>query len=436
MNHEDKTNRIATILKKRDSKKLVRFVKKTVSHQVPKANTEDGNDDTIDVSDLNKILEIDTKNKTCTAEPGVTFSELVKATLKHNLTSIIVPELKEITLGGAVAGCSVESMSYKHGGFHDTCLEYELVTAKGDVMQCTPDNGHKDTFHMAHGTFGTLGMITKLKFKLIDAKPYVHMTYENYRTLKDYKQAIKKHFDKRDADFMDGIIHSPEHYVLCTGNFTDEAPYTNSYDWMKVYYKSTAKREEDYLKTYDYYFRYDADCHWISRNYGMENPLLRFLLGKSLLSSTNMLSMAKRLKPIFKHIKPDVIVDVFVPFSKWDEFFEFYRRELNDFPVWMVPYRIDKPYPWINRRHLDGIDDNLFIDLATYGMKQRDDRNYYRLIEEELMKVQGMKTLISHNFYTEREFWTLWNKENYKNVKQKTDPDNIFGDLYSITCRQ
>ncbi|MFH0752204.1 MAG: FAD-binding oxidoreductase [archaeon] len=430
MNHKDKITNIATILKK--NKTPVRFTKKTVSHKVPNPNSSETTDNIINISNLDQILEIDTENKTCTAEPGVTFSELTKATLQHNLTPIIVPELKEITIGGAVAGCSVESMSYKHGGFHDNCLEYELITAKGDVLECTPEN-NKDIFHMLHGTFGTLGMITKLKFKLIDAKPYVHLIHETHKTLEEYKKSIKDHFEKQDIDFMDGIIHSPEHYVLCTGNFTDNAPYTNAYDWMKIYHKSTAKRKEDYLKTYDYYFRYDADCHWISRNYGMENPILRFLLGKFLLSSTNMLSMANKLKPIFKHIKPDVIVDVFVPFSKWEEFSEFYNKELNDFPVWMVPYKIDKHYPWINEKHLEGIEDKLFIDLATYGMKQKDDRNYYRLIEEELMKVQGMKTLISHNFYTEDEFWGLWNKKNYENVKQKTDPDNVFGDLYSQT---
>ena len=56
---------------------------------------------------------------------------------------IVVPELKTITIGGAVAGCSIESMSFVHGGFHDTCLEYEVITATGEVLTCTPDNEHR-----------------------------------------------------------------------------------------------------------------------------------------------------------------------------------------------------------------------------------------------------------------------------------------------------
>src|SRR5438876_1197063 len=73
----------------------------------------------IDVSSLREILSIDVTNRLCTAEPGVTFAEVTRATLAHGLIPMVVPELEGITLGGAVAGCSVESMSFRWGGFHD-----------------------------------------------------------------------------------------------------------------------------------------------------------------------------------------------------------------------------------------------------------------------------------------------------------------------------
>src|SRR6516165_7837665 len=75
----------------------------------------------VDISRLNRVLEIDVAARRCVAEPGVTFAELVRATLARGLVPTVVPELEGITLGGAVAGCSVESMSYRHGGFHDSC---------------------------------------------------------------------------------------------------------------------------------------------------------------------------------------------------------------------------------------------------------------------------------------------------------------------------
>src|SRR2546421_446946 len=82
--------------------------------------------------------------------------------------------------GGAVSGCSIESMSFRFGGFHDTCLEYEVITATGDVLTCTPDNPHQLVFQMMHGSFGTLGVLAKLTFRLVPAKRFVHVVYETY----------------------------------------------------------------------------------------------------------------------------------------------------------------------------------------------------------------------------------------------------------------
>jgi FAD/FMN-containing dehydrogenase len=175
-----------------------------VSHVVPKEHDLKYSDETIDISDLNTILEIDTAGRTCVAESGVTFVDLVAATLPYGLVPIIVPELKTITIGGAVAGCSIESMSFVHGGFHDTCLEYEVVTARGEVLSCSPEGEHRLLFQMMHGTFGTLGVLTKLTFRLIPAAPFVKVTYEKYQTLTAYKEAIWRHFTERDVQFMDG----------------------------------------------------------------------------------------------------------------------------------------------------------------------------------------------------------------------------------------
>jgi len=433
ISHEEKVQRISNYLKNRKSNSHLIIIKKVVSHQVPKPNTSNKDIEGLDISDLNQILDINPKEKTCTAEPGVTFSDLVKATMKYNLVPIVVPELKTITIGGAVAGCSIEATSYKNGGFHDTCLEYEVVSAKGDIFQCTPNNENREMFQMIHGTFGTLGILTKLKFKLMDAKPFVRMTYETYSTLEAYKKAINIHYTNKDVDFMDGVIFSPEKFVLCIGNFVDSAPYFHKYEWMIPFYKSVEKRKEDYIPTYDYFFRYDSDCHWIAKNYGLENPILRFLLGKFLLSSTKMLTIAKKIAPIMKEVKPDVVVDVFIPFSNFNTFFEFYKKEFNYFPLWMVPYKVVRKYEWINRDFMKDVKDELFIDLAIYGMKQRGNKNYYKIMEDEIFKLKGIKTLISYNFYDEVTFWKIWNKENYDRIKKVMDPDNILDDLYHKT---
>ncbi len=426
-NHEEKVNRIAKQLKERKSTEPLSLMKKSVSHEVPKPNNKKYSDEKLDVRDMNEIIEIDPIKKICIAEPGVTFVDLVDATMKHNLVPIVVPELKTITIGGAVAGCSIESMSYKHGGFHDSCLEYEIITAKGEVIVCKPDSL---LFQMMHGTFGTLGIISRLKFKLISAKPFVKVTYEKYGSLKDYKSAIYEHYKKKDIDFMDGIIHSPTEFVLSIGTFVDEAPYAHNYDWMRVYYKSTATRSEDYLKTPDYFFRY---------NKGVTNVNPKSFLGRLFFgwftNSTRALKFANKFHKLLSHKMIPVTVDLFIPYQKIDKFFDWYDKEVNHYPLWCVPYRAPHIYEWISDDFKRNLKSDFFFDIAIYGMRRDDGKNYYKIIEDGLKKVGAIKTLISTNYYTEDEFWKIWNKSNYDKIKKKTDPDNIFRNLYNKTCR-
>jgi hypothetical protein len=94
-----------------------------------------------------------------------------------------------------------------------------------------------------------------------------------------------------------------------------------------------------------------------------------------------------------------------------------------------------RDYEWIASDLFDGVEDELFVDLAIYGMKQPAGRNVYKEIEDKLMTISALKTLISYNYYEEEAFWRVFNEPNYAAVKRRTDPENLFRDLYSKTCK-
>jgi FAD/FMN-containing dehydrogenase len=429
--HAAKVARIAAAVRASSPDRPTSIRKRGVPHQVPKAKDLRRRDQTIDATELDEILAIDPARRIAVAESGVTFEELVRATLAQGLLPVVVPELKTITLGGAVAGCSIESTSFVNGGFHDNCVEYEVVTSAGEVLTCRPEGQHSLVFQMQHGAFGTLGILTKLTFRLLSAKPYVRVVYEKYRTLADYMQAIWRHFEARDVDFMDGIIHAQDLYVLCLGHFVDEAPYTHRYDWVRVYYQSTRTRDEDYLRTEHYVFRYDRGV----TNVRPKSLLGRVLFGK-LLASTQWLWLASKLPFLLRSKRPSMTLDIFVPFSKTPAFMDWYDQELGHYPIWCVPYRRVRDYEWLRESFWNNLgDERLFLDLAVYGMRQRGPVNQHRLVEEELARIGGIKTLIAHNYYAEDEFWSIWNRENYDRVKALTDPKHLFRDLYAATCR-
>ena len=428
--HAAKVADIVAQLRALPAKSTVSLRKRSVSHQVPKARDQRRRDDKIDVGELTEILEIDTERRLCIAESGVTFTDLVAATLPLGLVPAVVPELATITLGGAVAGCSLESMSFAVGGFHDTCRELEVITAEGDVLTCTRDNEHALVFDMMHGSFGTLGIVSRLVFELVPAKPYVHLVYERYTDQASFRAAIHRHAGARDVDFIDGIIHSPTCYALALGRFADHAPYVHRYDWVKIYYRTTRTRYEDYLRTRDYLFRYDRGV----TNVRPKSLPGRLLFGK-LMTSTRWLRLAEQVPWLLRDERPTVTLDVFIPDSRVPEFLAWYERELGHYPLWCVPYRRVRDYPWLADSFWADLHDSLFLDLAIYGMRQHGERNVHRLIEEKLRELGGIKTLIAHNYYGEDEFWSIWNKRNYDAVKAITDPHNRFRDLYTKTCR-
>jgi hypothetical protein len=230
---------------------------------------------------------------------------------------------------------------------------------------------------------------------------------------------------------MDAMIHAPDDYVLCAARFVDEAPYVSRYDWLKVYCDSTRSRAEDYLTTRDYFFRYDRGVTQVHP----KSLLGRLFLGK-VIGSSEILRLAEHLHRFLPAARPTVTLDVFVPLSRAEAFLSWYQQAIGHYPLWCVPYARVRDYEWLSPAFYRGLGDKLFLDLAIYGCKQRrGGPNLYRLIEERLLEIGGMKTLISHNYFTEDEFWRVWNKENYAAAKSIADPQDIFRDLYTKTCR-
>jgi FAD/FMN-containing dehydrogenase len=270
-------------------------------------------------------------------------------------------------------------------------------------------------------------------FRLVPAKPFVRLGYERYSDAAAFHAALMARCQAGDVDFVDGIVHAPDHWTLCLGTFVDDAPRVSSYRWLEVYYKSTRTRREDFLTTPDYFFRYDTEAHWLSRTVPpLEWKPVRLLFGKVFLGSTNMIRWSGLLAPILGlKRRPDVVCDYFIPAPRVLEFYDWYVRELGYFPLWIVPYREPAPYPWVADAHRHRFAGDMYVDVAVYGMPNGDpviDRS--EQLEEKTWELGGLKTLISRNHYTAERFWSVYHQANYRKAKDRLDPHGVFRDLY------
>jgi hypothetical protein len=277
-------------------------------------------------------------------------------------------------------------------------------------------------------------MLTKVTFELVPAKPYVKMTYRRHRDFESFHADLRERCARGDYDFVDGIVHGPDELVLCLGEFVDEAPAVSSYRTTRVYYKSTRRLAEDWLTTADYCFRYDTECHWLTRTVPpLEWGWVRRLVGRFVLGSTNLIRWSGRLAPLLRRVnrRPDVVVDLFIPDGRFRDFFEWYERSLDYWPLWVVPYRLAEPYPWIDRDYAAQMTDDLMIDVAVYGKRNnRRDIDWSEELERKTHELGGVKTLISRNHYTRDRFWEIYDRERWTAAKRELDPGDLFADLY------
>ena len=139
----------------------------------------------LDVSPFCGVIEVDPVSRTADVLGMTTYEELVDATLRYGLMPLVVPELKTITLGGAVTGLGIESTSFRNGCPHESVIDFDVLTGDGRVVTVTPDGPHADLFTGFPNSYGTLGYALRLRIELEPVKPFVALEHYPHRSAAD-----------------------------------------------------------------------------------------------------------------------------------------------------------------------------------------------------------------------------------------------------------
>jgi glycolate oxidase len=121
---------------------------------------------------FNRILEIDERNLQATVEPGVITQVFQEAVIEKGLFYPPDPSSRGTCfIGGNLAHCSGGPRAVKYGVTRDYVLDLEVVLATGEIIQTGAkvlknSTGYNLT-QLLVGSEGTLGVITKVVFKLL-----------------------------------------------------------------------------------------------------------------------------------------------------------------------------------------------------------------------------------------------------------------------------
>ncbi len=395
----------------------------------------------LDARTLNQVVAVDTGNGTVDVEGMTSYESLTEATLRHGVLPAVVPQLKGITIGGACAGLGIESSSFRYGLAHETVVEMEVLLASGETVVCTPTNEHRDLFFGFPNSFGTLGYALRIKARTVPAKPFVALQHIRHGDPATFFDEVEAWSARAEVDFVDGVVFGPGEHYLTIGRFVDETPYLSDYTYLNIYYRSITERQEDFLTTLDYIWRWDTDWFWCSRMLYAQNPVVRRLLGRRRLNSIFYKKVVDwqpgyRLRALSRLVSrrhyESVIQDVDVTVDKAPAFLDFFQREIGLTPVWICPFRAYDPdvtYPLFptDRRAL-------YVNFGFWDQKVADTRypegHFNRLVEHKLRELGGIKSLYSDSYYTPEEFWALYNRDSYEALKSKYDPGRRLADLY------
>ncbi|PPL14426.1 FAD-binding oxidoreductase [Microterricola pindariensis] len=405
----------------------------------------------LDTTGLTDVIAVDPEARTADVAGMCTYEDLVAATLAHGLAPLVVPQLKTITLGGAVTGLGIESTSFRNGLPHESVLEMDILTGAGELLTASPEE-NPDLFRAFPNSYGTLGYAVRLRIELEEVKPFVALRHVRFHSLTELVAAMSRITETRQldgirVDYLDGVVFSEEEGYLCLGTQSDAPGPVSDYTDQAIYYRSIqheAGVSTDRLTIHDYLWRWDTDWFWCSEAFGAQNPRLRRLWPKryrrssfygALMKYEQRFHIGDRLERVKgKPRRERVVQDVEIPIERCVEFLDWFLARVPITPIWLCPLRLRESgetaagwplYPMQPNRSYVNVG---FWSTVPVG---RLTGQTNRLIERKVSALDGHKSLYSDSFYTPAEFDALYGGEAYRAVKRRYDPDSRLLDLYA-----
>ena len=429
----------------------IRLAKRTSNLFRPRGTTSAPG---LDVAAFDGVLHVDPVQRTAEVLGMTTYEHLVDATLPYGLMPMCVPQLRTITLGGAVTGLGIESASFRNGTPHESVIEMDILTGTGEILTVTgsADDPHRDLFFGFPNSYGSLGYALRLKIELEPTRPFVYLRHVRFTTAEAMTDKMRelartREYEGRPVDFLDGTVFSSSEQYLTVGTMVDAPPANHDpsdYTGMDIYYRSIQQRTSDVLTIHDYLWRWDTDWFWCSRAFGVQNPRVRRLWPKSKLRSDvywklvaldrtyDLSGRSARMRG--QPAREPVVQDVEVPIDRLATFLKFFHREVGIEPIWVCPLRQRDPSARWPLYEFDP--EVLYVNIGFWSTVpladgvDPEDGTVNRRIEQVVTALDGRKSLYSTAFYERDVFWSIYGGIEYARLKGSYDPEGRLKGLY------
>jgi FAD/FMN-containing dehydrogenase len=113
----------------------------------------------------NRFLAFDPATGVLTCEAGVTLADILDTFVPRGWFVPVTPGTKFVTIGGMIAADVHGKNHHAAGSFGDHLESFQLATATGEVVTCSPEE-NIDLFDATIGGMGLTGVILSARFRL------------------------------------------------------------------------------------------------------------------------------------------------------------------------------------------------------------------------------------------------------------------------------
>lgn len=460
--HQQRVSRLSRIMQDRGGRDIA-LNPRLDSNRVPSGADYKGRAVSLDLSDMDNVLHVG--DNFVVVEPMVTMEVLVASTLRYGLIPKVVPELRAMTVGGAIMGGAMESASHRHGMFHDVVQEYELLLANGSVVSASTLN-NSQLFQAVGGSYGCLCLLTMATVECVPAKQHVELHYTWHSTVRAGIDALYNACCQ-PVDFVDGVaLPFQKGYLCISGSFADDKVVRSNADgsclisvgqpWDDFYWEHVLDVSESlrrgqaisinvFMEVTDYLFRFDRGVFWFVHPdmwmtdwWSWINPikLVSFCVSQRNPISKGLFRwlFTTQRGQLFIHMIPEqaiasrmVIQDIFAPLDVAADCIHFIQTHLPNgehLPVWTWPVAGSSSAKLFAP---NGNCTGMMINCGIYGRSASGGcGEFTQALEHWATEHDCRKLLYSQNHYSADEFWRLYDQEQFRHLRRMFAADETF----------
>jgi FAD/FMN-containing dehydrogenase len=374
----------------------------------------------IDMRGMNRVVNLDVKNKKITVQAGIRWRDIQEVIDAANLSIKVMQTYSNFTVGGSLS-VNVHGRYIGQGPLIRTVDSIKIVLADGSLVEASPKE-NSGVFFGAIGGYGGLGVIVEATLQLVDNEKFERV--QELVPASGYLEFFKKEIrDNPKVVFHNGDIYPPEFEKV------------SAVSWIR---SEKSLTNEERLIPRDQKYRFEPRAIKLLNNMPMggriRSSIVEPLLyrGESVVWRNHEASYdVAELEPPSRKNSTFVLQEYFVPVARFTEFIPKMKTVFKKHKVKVFNVSIRHALP-DSGSFLAWAPEEVFAFVVYYeqGTKAKDIEEvgiWTREMVDEVLSVNGRYYLPYQLHPTVEQFQKAYVRhQDWFDLKKKLDPENKF----------